>query len=74
MAKYLIEFNKLNSEPGDQNTEFRGRLVIEAEDSKTATKEFLEWVQQREEFATVSRFGFSTEILEIISGEEKENS
>lgn len=74
MAQYLVDFRRLDEIPGDQNSVFSGRVVIEAEDSKTSIKEFLEWVQNREEFNEVSHFVFKSEKLEIVSGTETEDA
>lgn len=70
MSKYLIEFHKANVKPGQQETEFHGRLVIESDSETTALKEFLEWLQERPEFESVTAFSFRAEKLEIVSGEE----
>lgn len=70
MSKYLVEFQKSNFVPGSQDTEFRGRLVIESDSESSALREFLEWLQERPEFETISSFSFRAELLEIVSGDE----
>ena len=70
MSKYLVEFHKGNITPGNQETEFRGRLVIESDSESSALREFLTWLQERPEFETISHFSFRAELLEIVSGEE----
>jgi hypothetical protein len=70
MSKYLVEFHKGNITPGNQESEFHGRLVIESDSEKSALKEFLEWLQERPEFESVTAFSFRAEKLEIVSGED----
>ena len=74
MAKYLVDFQKIAVEPGDDASRFEGRLVIDAESPSDANRQFLEWVQAREEFDTISRFVFGCERLTILSNSEKEDS